>query len=354
MLKNETNAEQIDKQACHWLSVMNSNQKSDVEVAEFYEWIATDPNHQTAYDQVNLLWSDLEDLHDSFAAEDYQADDKLTLWQKIGLQGQLFRTISLQYKPLQFGIAASMLLVAYLLWPYIVNPIFNNDINGEYATQTAELKNITLPDGSTVTLGARSAIEVKYRDSERRVELVSGDAFFSVTKDPKRPFIVATTNAIVRVVGTKFDVRRSIDGVRIGVLEGLVEVTQFQAKQYGGEQAAENVTQVLKANQKLHVGINIDPSEPQIIETALPGAWREGRLIYEKVALSVVISDADRYYSGNIIIDTVDLKNLPVSASFRTDQINEMMDTLSAVLPISIRKLSNGDIILRRKEGYKS
>lgn len=354
MLTKETNIEQIDKQACVWLSIMNSDQKSDAEVAEFGIWLETDPHHQTAYDQVNLLWADLEELHDSFAAEDYQVNGKLTLWQKIGLQGQYSKTICIQYRPLRFGIAASMLLAIYFLWPMFVNPFSSNVINGEYATQTAELRDIILPDGSTITLGALSAIEVKYRDSERRVELVSGDAFFSVTKNPNRPFIVATTNADIRVVGTKFDVRRSSDGVRISVLEGLVEVTQFQARQIDGLKEPEKITQVLKANQKLYAGIGIEQAKPETIERDLPGAWREGRLIYEKAKLSLVISDADRYYDGNIIIDTVDLKDLLVSAAFRTDQINKMMDTLTAVLPISVKRLSNGDIILRRREGSRS
>lgn len=354
MSMKEANTEKIDKQACTWLSIMNSDRKTDAELAEWRAWLEMDPQHQTAYDQVNLLWSDLEGLQNIFAPEDYQVNDTLTLWQRLSLLGQSAKTICIQYRPIQFGFAASLLLVVYMLWPYFISPAYNDDFNGEYATHTAELRNINLLDGSTVTLGALSAIEVKYSDTERRVELVSGDAFFSVVKYPGRPFIVATTNADIRVVGTKFDVRRSSDGVRISVLEGRVEVIQIRARQIDGVRAPETITQVLTANQQLYAGNDINQAKPQVIETALPGAWRDGRLIYEKAKLSVVISDADRYYDGNIIIDTIDLKDLPVSAAFRTDQINEMMDTLSAVLPISVTRLSNGDIILRRREGHKS
>lgn len=354
MLKKETNTEQIDKQACKWLSIMNSDQNNDAEVAGFHSWLEADPQHQLAYDQVNVLWDGIEGLQDEFEPKDYHVSDELTFWQKTGLQDIFSKTMDVQYKPLQFAVVGSLMLAIYLFWPNVESSIYNNDINGEYATQTAELKSIELPDGSTVTLGALSAIEVKYRDSERRIELVSGDAFFSVASNPDRPFVVATTNADVRAVGTMFDVRRSNEGVRISVLEGLVEVTQFQAKQIDGVKVAENVTQVLMANQKLCTRNDGDQTIPQTIETDVPGAWREGRLIYEKAKLSVVISDADRYYGGNIIIDTADLKSLPVSAAFRTDQINEMMETLSAVLPISVKRLSNGDIILRRREDHKS
>ncbi len=354
MLTKETNTEQIDKQACKWLSIMNSDQKSDAEVADFHTWLEADPHHQMAHDHVNVIWTDLEDLQGAIEPEDYRVSDESMPWQKTGLQGFLSKTMDIRYKPFQFAVVSSMLLAIYLLWPGFERPVYNNDSNGEYATQTAELRNIELPDGSTVTLGALSAIEVKYRDSERRIELVSGDAFFSVASNPNRPFIVSTTNAFVRAVGTMFDVRRSNEGVRISVLEGLVEVTQFQAKQIDGVKVPEEVTQVLLANQKIYARSDGDQTKPQTIETDLPGAWREGRLIYEKANLSVVISDADRYYGGNIIIDTIDLKDLPVSAAFRTDQINEMMDTLSAVLPISVKRLSNGDIILRRSEHHKS
>ena len=90
----------------------------------------------------------------------------------------------------------------------------------------AEVREIHLSDGSEVTLGARSSLEVAFRLHERRVALTSGLAFFSVSKNPSRPFIVLVGDKEVRVVGTKFEVRRDPAGMRVSVVEGTVEVMQ--------------------------------------------------------------------------------------------------------------------------------
>ena len=119
MLKKETNTEQIDKQACKWLSIMSSDQNNDAEVADFYSWLEADPQHQLAYDQVNVLWDDIEDLQDVFEAKDYHVSDELTFWQKTGLQDIFSKTMGIQYKPLQFAVVGSLMFAIYLLWPNV-------------------------------------------------------------------------------------------------------------------------------------------------------------------------------------------------------------------------------------------
>lgn len=348
---NKNDIDRIRNQACDWLAIMNSDNTSGDEVARFDAWLKDDRQHQKIYDEMVLIWSDLENLKNLIEKEDYQIENNLTVWQYLTTLGKNFGTACKISKPVQFSLVGSFILVIILSGSYFSTLSNTHIISGEYATYTAEIKDISLPDGSTVTLGGLSAIEVHYQTSERRVELVSGEAFFSVTQDPGRPFIVATTDAEIRVVGTQFDVRRSSDGVRIAVLVGRVEVTQTQVKDIDGVKTLIKVTQVLTANQKISARKDDNEfAKPQFIERELPGAWRNGRLIYEKAKLSEVISDADRYYIGNIIIDTEDLKELLVSASFRTNQIQEMMDTLSAVLPVSVKKLSNGDFVLRRRD----
>jgi transmembrane sensor len=83
---------------------------------------------------------------------------------------------------------------------------------------------LTLADGSTVDLNARSSIRVEFSNSERRIELLDGQALFQVAKDKERPFIVRSGDATVRAVGTQFDVYRKSSGTTITVLEGRVAV----------------------------------------------------------------------------------------------------------------------------------
>jgi transmembrane sensor len=93
-----------------------------------------------------------------------------------------------------------------------------------YATDIGERRSITLADGSTVDLNACSQLRVEFTNSERRVELLDGQALFQVAKDKARPFIVHSGAATVRAVGTQFDVYRRDSGTTITVLEGRVAV----------------------------------------------------------------------------------------------------------------------------------
>ena len=93
-----------------------------------------------------------------------------------------------------------------------------------YATEIGERRSITLTDGSTVDLNARSRLRIEFTKSERRVLLLGGQALFQVSKDKNRPFIVRSGDATVRAVGTQFDVYRKATGTTVTVLEGRVAV----------------------------------------------------------------------------------------------------------------------------------
>lgn len=351
---DEKNRDKIEKQAYEWLAVMNSDCKTPEEVKQFQSWLEADMQHVVIYDEIYALWSELSNLQGVIEPSIYQDLGDKGFWQKF---------LHFDFdKPALSGVVMSTSvafigLSVFSIIALIVFSISQFDTSGragDYATKTAQIKAVNLPDTSVVTLGALSAMEVDYTASERRVELISGEAFFAVEHDAARPFVVTVADAEIRVLGTKFDVRRSSDGIRVSVLEGKVEVIQTLESEVNGVAKAVTNKKVLVAEERVRANPDGGLSEIQTIQRSLPGVWRDGRLIYENAKLSEVISDAERYYSGNIILDTDDLKDLPVSAAFRTDQILEMMDTLSVALPVSARKLSNGDIIIQRREKNRS
>lgn len=343
MANDDKKIEQIEKQAYEWLSIMHSDCKTPGEVKQFQSWLESDARHKMVYDEVYSLWSKLSDLQEVIEPESYQDLGTQHFWKEF---------ISLKPKWLILaGSIGCLVLLSVTLLTFVTLPSMPTGDRQDYFTQTSEIKEVILPDTSMVTLGALSSIEVEYSETVRRVGLISGEAFFSVKRNAARPFIVTVADAEIRVLGTKFDVRRSLAGVRVSVLEGKVTVTQTREEDLDGDGVKTRVKmqQVLLAHEKILAEPDGKLSEIQPIRYS-PGAWREGRLIYDNAKLSEVLSDADRYYRGNIIIDTEDLKQLPVSAAFRTDQIQEMMDTLSMALPLTTRKLSNGDIIIQRRD----
>jgi transmembrane sensor len=85
---------------------------------------------------------------------------------------------------------------------------------------------VTLPDGSVLQLNTDSVVETAYSPTERRVRLKKGEAFFSVAKNPQRPFWVDVGAVSVRAVGTAFNVRFRPEAVEVLVKEGKVSVNQ--------------------------------------------------------------------------------------------------------------------------------
>ena len=332
MLNRKKSLTRIEKQAGEWLAVMRSDCKTAGEVEQFRAWLEADARHQAAYDEVYAHWLELSGLQGMIDPASYQ---------ELGAPrvGQRFAAIALTRPALA---AAGLLLTVALLFALTMRP--PAPAAGDYTTSTAEIKEVQLPDASQATLGALSAMEVAYSATERRVALIAGEVFFAVEPDAARPFVVVVADAEIRALGTKFEVRRSRAGVRVSVLEGKVEVKQTRL----------SAKRVLAAQERVRVEPSGRLSEIQPVRQSRPGLWRQGRLVYENATLSEVMSDADRYYAGNIIIDAEDLRTLPVSAAFRTDQIQEMMDALSLSLPISVRQLSNGDLVIRHWDNSDS
>jgi len=89
-----------------------------------------------------------------------------------------------------------------------------------YSTPVGEIASVPMRDGSKVTLNTDSQIRVTLTDSERRVDLKYGEAFFEVSKDPKRPFVVNAGGKRVIAVGTQFSVRRDANDIQVVVTEG--------------------------------------------------------------------------------------------------------------------------------------
>lgn len=126
------------------------------------------------------------------------------------------RTVALKL----VAFAASMLVgvaLAFVVQDYM-------QVGQVVSTGASQWHDMTLPDGTTVHVDARSEVEVAYTEHERIVYVHEGSAVFEVAKDPKRVFVARTHLIDVIAVGTRFGV--AIDpGVTTTVSEGIVKVT---------------------------------------------------------------------------------------------------------------------------------
>jgi transmembrane sensor len=85
------------------------------------------------------------------------------------------------------------------------------------------------------------------------------------------------------------------------------------------------------------------------VEPADIAAWRSGRLLYDNAELRDVVADANRYARGRIVIADAQLEGLRVTTSFRTSQVEGMIETLQAVLPLVAERQADGQIVLHAR-----
>jgi transmembrane sensor len=229
-----------------------------------------------------------------------------------------------------------------------------------YATDIGERRSITLADGSTVDLNARSRIRVEFSGAERHVELLQGQALFQVAKDKNRPFIVASGDATVRAVGTQFDVNRKASGTTVTVLEGRVAVyskvraepdpagsaepppaavphASAQTSSPGhalatplasgrSSSAPSNAPGLIDPSGSpaifLSAGEQVTVTPTQVLpapahaDIAATTAWMERRLIFEGSKLSDVVQEFNRYNRRQLVIEGAQLSDFHVSGVY--------------------------------------
>jgi len=154
---------------------------------------------------------------------------------------------------------------------------------------------ITLPDSSQVYLGPESKLRYaeKFNGSTREINL-EGEAFFEVTKNPKKPFIIHTGIITTKVLGTSFKVDAFINKpVTVSVSTGKVSVDRH----------ATNKTESIAI---LMPGQTVTWNETDHIKTLGSvvvkdiSGWKDGRLVFNKVPLSEIANILERWYDVEI------------------------------------------------------
>ncbi len=354
MTMPENEARRLRREALDWVMHLSSDGLSAEDRARLDAWLAADPRHQEAYDFADMVWQDLPGTPGLAELEPLEEAPALGMvagaWSRLASAAHIEMSRPALYLP---ALAAAALLLLFVI-PGI-SPGGWLSSSPDYATEIAEIRDVVLDDGSIVTLGARSRIEVDFTAAERRVALVEGEAFFAVEKDPGRPFIVDVADTSIRVVGTKFDVHRGPAEVRVTVLEGIVEVRKSAAPAGAGSDAETlgepAPVRIVTSGQQVtstYAGVLAAVREVAPVQ---PGAWRQGRLFYDGASLAEIVADANRYYGDRIELATDELGTLRLTAAFGTDEVDRLVDALQRALPLVAERLPDGRIILWPRTG---
>jgi transmembrane sensor len=225
-------SEQIADEAGFWDARLRAPDCTGADRAAFAAWREKDPAHRAAFEQLQTVVAALRN-------EGSRADVRALRDAALRITKQ-----SRSHK-FTFAVAASLatLAVAATIWTTLPDgarraPLrelaaitaritgLGSELANTYETGIGQTSTITLQDGSSVELNAKSRIKVAFNESRRSVELVDGQAFFHVARSPQRPFIVRAGNRDIVAIGTAFDVRLDEKSVKVTLIEGKVRVSR--------------------------------------------------------------------------------------------------------------------------------
>ncbi|MBL4838697.1 MAG: FecR domain-containing protein [Kordiimonadaceae bacterium] len=372
MTPQTVDCKKIRQQASEW-AVLLADSEAGLELhGKFERWLMADTRHAEAYADAAQVFSVVGDIDDpallKLADPQYAGDGifhKISRWIVLSWHS-LISGVALPNIPR--GVAVGLAVAMGVMSLVGVSMVEFSNVR-TYSTETAEILEIRLADGSQVTLGARSQIDVLYSEEERRVTLLNGEAFFAVEKDKSRPFFVLSNGTQIQVVGTKFNVHKGPAGLRVAVEEGIVEVsiphqeTPEARVSIPADDMASFVKPDVQSTEKTEVALApkaVLAAGEQIISdhegvlsdikandsTALPSAWRDGRLIYSNARFSELVADINRYYEGHIGLGSKEVGDMRISGVFWTSKINDLIEALPEYLPVELQNKSDDLIII--------
>ncbi|MBP1618222.1 MAG: hypothetical protein H6Q14_2049 [Bacteroidetes bacterium] len=209
----------------------------------------------------------------------------------------------------------------------------NNPKNYTYMLNIPKGKayQLVLEDGTEVWIntGTKITFPRRFRADQRVVEL-DGEAYFKVTKDSKRPFIVKTHNLSTLVMGTEFNVRAyEKEEASVTLVTGKVAVTGEKADQ----------TAVLSPGQNATVGSS--GLVIREVDTENYTAWKDGYFYFDEASLEDIMKEASRWYNIEITFSSPRLKNLRFKFwADRSQTFQDAVSMLNQVGKVSIKMTS--------------
>jgi transmembrane sensor len=316
--------------AAQWFAQARS---ADIDVADEQSWLQwiDDEGHQKAYENCELAWELSGELRSSpgIAALLAGAD---TLARAPTVRARWRAPVW------QLGLAASLLAVGAFAWLFVGAPATT-----EYSTGVGEQRTVALADGSTVFLNTDSDVRVQLSRRLRRIELVRGEALFSVSHDPGRPFEVHALQGVTTAVGTQFDVELTRGGAAISVLEGTVTV--------GGRAAALPPVAVSAGN---GVGYSQEGAVSQLrpAEVNRIQGWRTQRMVFNDIPLDTALAEYNRYSRKPLVLSNPALGSRHINGVFHIGDEAAFLSALDQGLHL---KATRGDAqtVLQPAPGYE-
>ena len=368
------------------LSFLNGELTVD-EKLELENWLLSDPSNQLYFSELYKIWNVAETAN----ITNNEIDNSL---QKVKAQIKSSEevpqmTLSRMKKiVLTFGKWAAIILITLGSGIFVYKQFGKNSslisqqlTYKEINVPLGSKSEVTLPDGTTVNLnsGSKLTYSSDYGKTLRDVNF-SGEGYFKVAKQKTKPFIVHTSNANIKALGTEFNVKAYPDEniIETILVEGSVIINDNNTSKSANVLGSKGV--ILKPGEKLQIFKNeinqnykldnnlqnnnsnstLIDNKPFVVkkvaDSNIETSWKEKRWIIVGTDLSSLALSLSRKYNVNVKLVDSDLNNFKFSGIIEDETIEQVLNVMKYTLPISYT-INKGEVILsinhKREKDFK-
>lgn len=354
----------IESQADYWVARLAAESVSTDERMQFALWLQQSEQHQSAYEEAMILLQEMEQACNVYYGESSSSSAGDSVAQSLEQDIEQLLLESGQHQPLVeespyaeeeitvsiktvfphnspsntatypsglyqrsafYAIACSVLLAMGLF----LLPSWSH-LTADYSTGFAETQQIELEDGSLVTLNSNSALSVEFTSEVRQVSLLTGEAFFQVSSNADRPYVVRTANGQTRVLGTEFNVNTRDQSTRVDVFEGVVEVESGSGQQ-----------QTLTKGEYRRFDQAFQPDDENVrLQQRRIQDWQQGVLVVQNESLERVLAQLNDNYSGHLLVLDEVLLQKKLNGVFSLQDRDLALQVLELSLNLQSQKLA--------------
>lgn len=327
-----------------------SGEADSSEELQLKQWLEEDPANRAFFEDLKVRWQEEPDQNGAYRSFLFDRESGVSrLRHKIRNEKENKESpvapppLTSSNRFTGWKIAASILLVIGIIsaWAGIHSwspPIIS------YETSNVEQRIITLPDGSTVRVNKNSSISFRkgLKGATRKVTL-QGEAFFEVKHDVDKPFIIHAGDAVIRDIGTSFNVKQGSNGkIVVAMKEGRATLRAQNTSSKDGSMLTKN-----------HIGILDKGKVSTITQDNIQNylSWIEGKLVFKDMRFDKVIRQLDHIYGIRSQLEDSSLVTLQLTAYTQNTSLDEVLDMIALSLEVDYRK--KGNKVIWREKGIQ-
>lgn len=359
----------IAEQAAEWHVAHEGGGLDPEQARAFMRWLRSSPLHLAEYLTISGI---ARDAADAARASDASLDDLMAekndpvrLLETADVNtphelgaGKCSRRMRRRWR-FRFAAVATVLAVVVAVWAALWFPSASQ---GErFATRHGEGRNLQLSDNTLVQLDSNSEIEVNFDGHRRSITLERGQAYFRVAVDAARPFSVRVGHALIRDIGTSFDVYQHMDGTTITVAEGRVQVWNSPRPDSSAIRRLLRVgASSVPSGQPV---ATLDAGEQARLDTAgqleFKGvadlqqtlAWTQGNITFDNRPIAEVAAEFNRYNNTYIRIDDAQIGALRISGTFNAHDVAAFTAFLTSMPGVRVEQHDRKILVIASRDG---